>query len=105
MGKTELSTTQLRNLIRLGYEVDSRVVNLVTLGVPHARKRHVVIASSRGLSIQQIVDRHKVANERTVRWAIADLARESPSELFRTPSVLHKDNVKRINLPDENREI
>ena len=84
-------------LIRFGYKVDTAVVNLANLGVPQRRKRHVLIASNRSLSIDEIVDRHQVPKERTVRWAIADLARESSSELFRSPSLLHGDNVRRIN--------
>jgi DNA (cytosine-5)-methyltransferase 1 len=32
-----------------------------------------------------------------VRWAIADLARKAPEGLLDTPSVLHPDNIKRIN--------
>jgi DNA (cytosine-5)-methyltransferase 1 len=96
-GKDKALDNTIARLELLGYKVDTKTVNLAELGVPQRRKRHVLVASNRTISIEEIVERHKVPNERTVRWAIADLAREGPSELFRMPSVLHKDNVQRIN--------
>lgn len=87
----------IARLEKLGYKVDTNVVHLSDLGVPQRRKRDVLIASSTRLSIADIVNRHKVPSERTVRWAIADLARKAPEGLLDTPSVLHRDNIKRIN--------
>jgi DNA (cytosine-5)-methyltransferase 1 len=87
----------IARLEKLGYKVDTNVVHLADLGVPQRRKRDVLIASSTRLSIADIVNRHKVSAERAVRWAIADLARKAPQDLPDTPSVLHRDNVKRIN--------
>ncbi|MFY9619547.1 MAG: DNA cytosine methyltransferase [Pyrinomonadaceae bacterium] len=86
----------IARLEKLGYKVDTNVVHLADLGVPQRRKRDVLIASSTRPSIEDIVTRHKVSAERTVRWAIADLARKAPEGLLDTPSVLHRDNVKRI---------
>lgn len=96
-GKDKALDNTIARLELLGYKVDTKTVNLADLGVPQRRKRHVLVASNRAISIEEIVERHNVPKERTVRWAIADLAREAPSALFRTPSVLHKDNVKRID--------
>ena len=87
----------IARLEKLGYKVDTNVVYLADSGVPQRRKRDVLIASSRRLSIAEIVNQHKVSAERTVRWAIADLARKAPEGLLDTPSVLHPDNIKRIN--------
>src|SRR5207249_2137082 len=61
------------------------------------RKRDVLVASNTRVSIRDIVERYKVSAERTVRWAIADLARKAPEGLLDMPSVLHPDNIKRIN--------
>lgn len=97
LGKDKALDNTIARLELLGYKVDTKVVNLADLGVPQRRKRHVLVASNRSVSIADVVARHKVPNERTVRWAIADLAREAPSELFRLPAVLHRDNVRRIN--------
>ncbi len=87
----------IARLEKLGYKVDTNVVHLADLGVPQRRKRDVLIASSTRLSIANIVTRHKVPAERTVRWAIADLARKAPQGLLDIPSVLHRDNIKRVN--------
>lgn len=87
----------IARLEKLGYKVDTNIVRLAELGVPQSRKRDVLIASSTRLSIAEIVSHHKVSTERTVRWAIADLARIAPDSVFDTPSVLHQDNVERIN--------
>src|ERR1051325_7271815 len=87
----------IARLEKLGYKVDTNVVYLAELGVPQRRKRDLLIASSRHMSIGEIVNQYKVSAERTVRWAIADLARKAPEELLNTPSVLHPDNIKRID--------
>jgi DNA (cytosine-5)-methyltransferase 1 len=87
----------IARLEKLGYKVDTNVVFLTDLGVPQRRKRDVLIASSTRLSIADIVNRHKISAERTVRWAIADLARKAPEGLFDMPAVLHQDNIKRIH--------
>ena len=84
-------------LEKLGYKVDTNVVHLADLGVPQRRKRDVLVASSTRVSIGDIIDQHKVSVERTVRWAIADLARKAPEGLLDVPSVLHPDNINRIN--------
>jgi DNA (cytosine-5)-methyltransferase 1 len=87
----------IARLEKLGYKVDTNIIRLAELGVPQNRKRDVLIASRTRLSIPEIVSRHSVSTERTVRWAIADLARKNPEAVFDRPSVLHEDNVKRIN--------
>ena len=96
-GKDRALDNTIARLEQLGYKVDTTVLNLAELGVPQRRKRHVLVASNRTISIDEIAEKYKIAKERTVRWAIADLAREASSDLFRSPSALHEDNVRRIN--------
>jgi DNA (cytosine-5)-methyltransferase 1 len=95
-GKDRALDKTIRHLEQLGYKVDAGIIDLTSLGVPQRRKRHVVVASGQSLSIEEIVKIHRVSEERTVRWAIADLARKSAVDLFDSPSVLTKENAKRI---------
>lgn len=95
-GKDRTLDRTITRLEQLGYAVDITTVNLSDLGVPQRRKRHVLIASSRSLSIEEIIKRHKVSKERTLRWAIGDLARQVPGSLLDTPSKLNSENVERI---------
>lgn len=96
-GKDKALDNTIERLVLLGYKVDTRVVNLAALGVPQRRKRHLLIASNRAISISEIVERHKVSEERSVRWAIADLAREAHTGILTMPSILHEDNLRRID--------
>lgn len=96
-GRDRALDNTIARLEKLGYKVDTNVVNLADLGVPQRRKRDVLVASSKRLSIEDVVNQHRVSTARTVRWSIADLARKAPVGLFDTPSVLHPDNVKRID--------
>lgn len=95
-GKDRTLDRTIARLEQLGYAVDITTVNLADLGVPQRRRRHVLIASNRSVSIDEAIKRHKVPTERTLRWAIADLARRAPRSLLDTPSKLHPDNVERI---------
>jgi DNA (cytosine-5)-methyltransferase 1 len=95
-GKDRILDKTIRHLEQLGYKVNASVIDLTSLGVPQRRKRHVVVASGQSISVEEIVNTHKVAEERTVRWAIADLARKSSRALFDSPSVLTKENAQRI---------
>ena len=95
-GKDRALDKTIRHLEQLGYKVDAAIIDLTSIGVPQRRKRHVVVATGQSLSIEEIIKFHKVSEERTVRWAIADLARKSPFALFDSPSVLTKENAKRI---------
>jgi|GEM_PF-213431 len=95
-GKDRTLDRTIARLEQLGYSVDITTVNLADLGVPQRRKRHVMVASNQSISIDEIIERHKVSTERTLRWAIADLARRAPASLLDTPSRLHPDNVERI---------
>lgn len=95
-GNDRTLDSTIARLEQLGYSIDISTVNLADLGVPQRRTRHVLIASNQSVSIEEIMNRYKVSKERTVRWAIADLARRAPGNLLDTPSKLHPDNVERI---------
>ncbi len=88
---------------RLGYNVDSGVIDLSTLGVPQRRKRHVVVASrSKKLRIADVVKRHAVHSMRSVRWAIGDIQREAANGLFTTPGKHTARNLSRIRFLHNN---
>ncbi len=93
----------IETMHELEYKVDSGIVNLATIGVPQKRKRHLVIASrSKQVSIEEVVEKNRVENDRTVRWAIEDIQDETPNGNISTPSRLSEENMKRIRYLHEN---
>jgi DNA (cytosine-5)-methyltransferase 1 len=102
-GKDKSLDRTLNRLRELNYNVSSQVVNLELLGVPQRRKRHVVIASlKKPISIDSVIARNSVSKERSLKWAISDLEQEEAVGIFRTPSVLHRTNLQRIDYLMEN---
>jgi DNA (cytosine-5)-methyltransferase 1 len=96
-GKDRSLEHTLAVLLKLGYSVDTGVVNASELGVPQARRRHVLMASLRKQpKVGDIVVSHGVNRLRTVRWAIQDLAREHKNGLFTRSSHQNKANRRRI---------
>jgi len=96
----------------MGYNVDSKVVDLSRIGIPQSRKRHILIATRRGeVEIDSVIDQYETASERTVRWAISDLeGAEQEGDPFNRPSNHNDTNRNRIDwlhdndkydLPDE----
>jgi len=95
-GKEKSLERTTRRLNQLGYHVSNEIVNLSLLGVPQKRKRHVVVASLvNQISINNVIELYTV-KERSLKWAIGDLEYEKPIGIFRTPSALHKNNLRRI---------
>jgi DNA (cytosine-5)-methyltransferase 1 len=96
-----------------GYYVDSGVINLVEIGVPQQRKRHIVIASKRKkVSISYITKKHKVETHRTFDWAAGDLQDEISDNILDTQTKHSKENIDRMtflhsngvyDLPDKER--
>lgn len=85
-------------LEKLSYQVHDQVVDLVQVGVPQHRKRHLMLGIQQGgpdptelLRQAQQVDDH-----RSVEWAIEDLARLESDGVFDTPSTSSKLNKERI---------
>ena len=102
-------TTDL--LVRCGYEVDTNVVDLSEIGVPQRRKRHILVASRNGpVSIEDVMEKHRVSQVRDVEWAIGDLEQEGVGDILSRPSKHNQANLRRIdylfehglyNLPNE----
>ena len=85
-------------LVRLGYKVDSGMVDLADVGVPQRRQRHVVVASlTKTPSIGNIVRQHRVNNIRSVMWAIGDLQAPRVDGIFDTPASISETNRRRID--------
>lgn len=83
-------------LDKLGYELDTGIVDLSELGVAQRRRRHVLVASvEKSISIQDTVEKYRVSKERDVRWAIGDLEKED-SGLFDGPAEVSRENLDRI---------
>lgn len=88
----------MNRLRELRYQVSSQVVSLALLGVPQRRRRHVVVASlEEQISIASMIPKYRVPKERSLKWAIGDIEEEERVEIFRTPSILHRDNLRRID--------
>jgi len=88
---------------KLGYNVDSGVIDLSRIGVPQRRKRHVVVASiSRTLIVEEVVEKYRVENQRSVKWAVGDLENEIPNGIFTSPTKHLVANIRRIKYLHEN---
>lgn len=86
----------------LGYSVSWRKVDLLSLGVPQTRVRHVLIATSEG---EFSWDSDRPPQEvRTVRWAIEDLLDTERDDTLNTPSKPTQTNQARMDWLFENDE-
>lgn len=84
-------------LKKLGYHVDSGVINMSDIGVPQKRKRFFLIASrEKNVSILRATKLHET-EERTVQWAIEDLLVTQNDTVFDTPANSSATNRKRID--------
>lgn len=85
------------HLKRLGYSVDTCVVDLSRIGVPQRRKRHILVGSrSRKPELLKWLDENDVET-RSVRWAIGDLEVSTSASVFDTASELSEVNRRRVN--------
>ncbi|CAN5518701.1 DNA cytosine methyltransferase [soil metagenome] len=94
-------------LNRLGYSCDDGIINLLDVGVPQKRKRHVLVASLEkkiieGSFVKSVIEKYRSDTERTVRWAIEDLERRNGLSIFESSSTLSTDNMSRIHYLFEN---
>ena len=87
-------------LIKTGYAVATRVLDLSRFGVPQRRRRHVLLGALGNLFEPAIVlDAASPCAEhrRTVAWAIKDLLRtHSSSSLLDAPAVASVENRRRM---------
>lgn len=89
-------------LERLGYSVDSVVVDLSAIGVPQVRKRHVLLASLLGpVSIQRFLKPH-YCDARDLSWAIGDLSDRMGLGLLDRASEHNAENQRRMRYLFEN---
>jgi len=102
-GKEGAVHRSIEEMRELGYAVDSDIVDLARIGVPQKRKRHIVVASfSKPLSVHDVIEKYRLDNEKSVKWAIEDLEDEIPSSSFFAPSQLSEENMKRVKYLHEN---
>jgi DNA-methyltransferase (dcm) len=87
------------HFLRSGYCVAESTIELVALGVPQLRKRHVLVATLKPFDMAEFLLRSMRRGPNTVLQAIADLedrAGISESPEFKTTK-LSPDNVRRID--------
>jgi DNA (cytosine-5)-methyltransferase 1 len=82
-------------LARIGYSVETAVLNADHFGVPQRRRRHVLVASR---DIEFPIDdlRRLQAPARRVTWAIEDLGVSARGDVFDTPARHAAVNERRI---------
>jgi len=87
-------------LVRAGYMVCDRVMDLQRVGVPQQRRRHLMFALRKGLPMpEDLLDHIEttcVDHPRTVAWAIKDLEQLNPTNAFDRASVPSAENRERI---------
>ena len=92
-GVTALTASKLNEL---GYSTQDFVLNACDFGVAQSRKRHFTLGSVYTLDhVSMLIDSLKTA-ERSVTWAIEDLADTESSETFETPAKHSLENNRRI---------
>jgi DNA (cytosine-5)-methyltransferase 1 len=103
-GVVGVATNALREA---GYSVASTVVNLLDLGIPQTRRRHLLVASSLpDINPQDVLDVASPCSPhlpRTVRWAIRDLEDADGWAPFDTASTPSNENARRISWLFDNR--
>lgn len=104
------------HLERVGYKVSATRVELVQLGIPQTRRRHILLAVRAdalpsGLSVDDLL-KFEPQTTRDLQWAIGDLEHADTDHWFDTPSKMSPENQARIqwlidenevNLPNERR--
>lgn len=80
------------------YAIADQVLELVEVGVPQTRRRHVLLATRCGLDPKVVLDEILSLDleQRSVRWAIEDLVDADPERLLDRPARRSADNVKRM---------
>ncbi|MBI1356117.1 MAG: DNA (cytosine-5-)-methyltransferase [Acidobacteria bacterium] len=92
----------------LGYAWESRVLDLLAVGVPQHRRRFIAIATrDDGIDLaalmDDLADKTGCSAQRSVRWAVEDLALAvDETDSFDSPSTPSVDNVNRIDFMIKN---
>ena len=93
-------------LSEAGYEVAGQVLDLCRVGVPQRRRRYVLLASALpAISPAKILERLDKSKhpDRTVDWAITDLAELEAKTVYDTPGHASEENLRRIQYLFEHR--
>ena len=86
-----------------GYLVEEKAVDVLRLGVPHTRKRHLLVASKYDTPSIQVALECLERPGRTLDWAIGGLLDCVPASLFDSPPEPSAENRQRIQyLSDTN---
>lgn len=102
-GKDKVVDRTISVLQKEKYITDSGVANLVLLGVPQKRKRHILIASrSCNVSLSEFLQRHRIEIPRSVWWAIHDLENEPPESVYSQQSEHSETNYMRMKYLHDN---
>ncbi|MEU4386238.1 DNA cytosine methyltransferase [Promicromonospora sp. NPDC023805] len=94
------------HLTSIGYTVATAVVELVRLGIPQTRRRHIMLAVRadalpQGESVDTILQLGEGAVH-DLRWAIQDLENVPPEHWFDKPSRANSENQARIDWLHDN---
>lgn len=92
--------TATSGLQHAGYVVDDAIVELVRIGVPQRRRRHILVgvranAIPNGFDIGDLWQYAK-SRPRTLRWAIGDLEHRKSESWIDVPSVASEQNRRRM---------
>lgn len=97
----EVVQSTVSDLARKGYFVKTLTVNFLDLGIPQARKRHILVASKN----QQFINTLVVSNTRKqvvpLRDFISDVCVDNDHILYRSGK-LSAENIERVNYLFEN---
>jgi DNA (cytosine-5)-methyltransferase 1 len=95
-------------LTAAGYKVTNSIVELVRLGVPQKRRRHVLLGVRREIADPEldVAAMLQDGGEKTrdLRWAIGDLEKNTPASWMDTPSSPSAENLARMQWLIEKRE-
>jgi DNA (cytosine-5)-methyltransferase 1 len=97
----------IRDLRRLGYEVDSEVIDFRWVGVPQRRRRFLLVASRiQRVNPADVIDELSEGlgehPDRTVKWAIEDLRGLRQAGVYDTAGAPTRRNRGRINFLFDN---
>lgn len=110
----QVVTRTKEKLEAVDYQVAATRVELVQLGIPQTRRRHILLAVrsdalAPGVSVDDLLE-FTPQPTHDLRWAIGDLEHASTSRWIDTPSKMSRENQKRmqwlidndeVNLPNE----
>ncbi|MFZ5848898.1 MAG: DNA cytosine methyltransferase [Actinomycetota bacterium] len=114
----QVVTRTREHLEGVGYHVAATRVELLQLGIPQTRRRHILLAVrsdvlTSGVSVEDLLE-FAPQPTRDLRWAIGDLEHVSPDRWIDAPSKMSAENKKRIqwlidndevNLPNDRRPV